>query len=52
MISGKNIFEETAEGVPRREVGKIEVKFTKRIFPTAARESQTPQEEEVNSKTK
>lgn len=43
---GKNIFEESAEGVPRREVGKIEVKFTKRVFPTAARESQTPQEEE------
>ncbi|XP_063435199.1 dynein axonemal assembly factor 4-like [Mytilus trossulus] len=43
---GKNIFEESAEGAPRREVGKIEVKFTKRIFPTAARESQTPQEEE------
>lgn len=43
---GKNIFEESAEGVPKREVGKIEVKFTPRVFPTAARESQTPQEEE------
>lgn len=43
---GKNIFEESAEGVPRREVGKIEVKFTPRVFPTAARESQNPLEEE------
>lgn len=41
------IFEESAGGVPKREVGKIEVSFTARVFPTPVRESQTPQEEEV-----
>jgi hypothetical protein len=40
---------ESAEGAPRRQVGKIEVKFTPRVFPTAARESQNPLEEEVSS---
>ena len=48
FFAGKNIFEESAEGVPRREVGKIEVKFTPRVFPTAARESQNPLEEEAS----
>jgi len=51
FFAGKNIFEESAEGVPRRQVGKIEVKFTPRVFPTAARESQNPLEEEVSSIT-
>ncbi|XP_060067258.1 dynein axonemal assembly factor 4-like [Ylistrum balloti] len=41
-----NIFEENAGGIPKREVGKIEVSFTARVFPTPVRESQTPQEEE------
>ncbi|OWF47556.1 dyslexia susceptibility 1 candidate gene 1 protein homolog [Mizuhopecten yessoensis] len=40
------IFEETAGGIPKREVGKIEVSFTARVFPTPVRESQTPQEDE------
>ncbi|KAK3097301.1 hypothetical protein FSP39_008500 [Pinctada imbricata] len=43
---GKNIFEESSGGNPTREVGKIEVKFTPRVFPTPVRESQTPLEEE------
>ncbi|XP_064608969.1 dynein axonemal assembly factor 4-like [Liolophura sinensis] len=41
-----DIFYETARGVPTRSAGKIEVKFTERVFPTPVRESQTPQEEE------
>lgn len=48
MISGKNIFEEASNGIPTRDVGRIEIKFTPRVFPTPVRESQTHLEEEVN----
>lgn len=41
-----DIFEESAGGVPKREVGKISVSFTPRVFPTPERESVKPQEEE------
>ncbi len=41
------IFGEEAEGKPLREPGKITVSFTPRAFPTAARESTAPEEEEV-----
>ena len=44
----KNIFVEEAEGKPMREVGKISVSFTPRVFPTPVRESQTAQEDEVS----
>lgn len=47
-ISGKNIFEEASNGIPTRDVGRIEIKFTPRVFPTPVRESQTHLEEEVN----
>ena len=46
--SEKNIFIEEAEGKPMREVGKISVTFTPRVFPTPVRESQTAQEDEVH----
>jgi hypothetical protein len=42
-----SIFEENAEGAPKREVGKIAVSFTHREFPTPERESVRPKEEEV-----
>lgn len=41
-----SIFEENAEGAPKREVGKISVSFTHRVFPTPERESVRPKEEE------
>ncbi|XP_053405308.1 dynein axonemal assembly factor 4-like [Mercenaria mercenaria] len=41
-----SIFEENAEGAPKREVGKISVSFTHREFPTPERESVRPKEEE------
>ncbi|CAG5134875.1 unnamed protein product, partial [Candidula unifasciata] len=43
-----NIFEKEGliTGAPLRESGKITVTHTSRVFPTPARESQTPQEEE------
>ncbi|BFZ01485.1 hypothetical protein BsWGS_04524 [Bradybaena similaris] len=43
-----NIFEKDGQisGAPLRENGKITVTHTSRVFPTPARESQTPQEEE------
>ncbi|XP_052796809.1 dynein axonemal assembly factor 4-like [Mya arenaria] len=41
-----SIFEENAEGAPRRQVGKIEVSFTERAFPTPERESCRPLEDE------
>ncbi|KAL4227531.1 Dynein assembly factor 4 [Mactra antiquata] len=41
-----NIFEQNAEGAPKREVGKISVSFTHRQFPTPERESVKPKEEE------
>lgn len=43
---GKNIFEEASNGIPTRDVGRIEIKFTPRVFPTPVRESQTHLEEE------
>ena len=50
FLGKKNdIFEETAGGVPKREVGKISVSFTPREFPTPERESVRPQEDEVES---
>jgi hypothetical protein len=42
-----NIFEESAGNNPLRDPGKISIKFTPRVFPTAARESQAANEEEV-----
>ena len=44
---GKNIFEEASNGIPTRDVGRIEIKFTPRAFPTPVRESQSHLEEEV-----
>ncbi|ELU18434.1 hypothetical protein CAPTEDRAFT_222450 [Capitella teleta] len=41
------IFEEAAGNNPMRDPGKINVSFTPRVFPTAARESQAANEEEV-----
>ena len=41
------IFKEEAEGKPLREPGRIQVSFTPRVFPTAARESTAHEEEEV-----
>ncbi|XP_022331468.2 dynein axonemal assembly factor 4-like [Crassostrea virginica] len=42
----KNIFEEASNGIPTRDVGRIEIKFTPRAFPTPVRESQSHLEEE------
>ena len=48
LLGKKNdIFEDSAGGAPKREVGKISVSFTPRVFPTPERESVRPQEEEV-----
>ncbi|KAH3858094.1 hypothetical protein DPMN_100713 [Dreissena polymorpha] len=41
-----SIFEETAQGAPKRETGKIAVSFTQRQFPTPERESVRPMEDE------
>ena len=46
-LLGKNIFEEASNGIPTRDVGRIEIKFTPRAFPTPVRESQSHLEEEV-----
>lgn len=46
-VKSRNIFEENAGEQPMREVGKIQVSFTQRVFPTAARESTAEKEEEV-----
>ncbi|WAR00965.1 DAAF4-like protein, partial [Mya arenaria] len=45
-----SIFEENAEGAPRRQVGKIEVSFTERAFPTPERESCRPLEDEAEAR--
>lgn len=47
FLLGKNIFEEASNGIPTRDVGRIEIKFTPRAFPTPVRESQSHLEEEV-----
>ena len=44
----KNILEAEAGDQPMREVGKIQVKFTPRVFPTPTRESAAPDEDEVS----
>ena len=54
LAKANNIFEkENNSGgggkIPLRENGKIVVSHTPRAFPTPVRESQTPQEEEVES---
>ncbi len=45
--TSKEIFKEQAGDNSLREPGKIEVSFTPRVFPTAARESIAHEEEEV-----
>ncbi|XP_048734697.1 dynein axonemal assembly factor 4-like [Ostrea edulis] len=42
----KNIFEDASNGMPTRDVGRIEIKFTPRVFPTPVRESQSHLEDE------
>ncbi len=45
--TSKEIFKEQAGDNSLREPGRIEVTFTPRVFPTAARESIAHEEEEV-----
>lgn len=49
LLAGKNIFEDASNGMPTRDVGRIEIKFTPRVFPTPVRESQSHLEDEVSS---